>query len=66
MKITSVTDLAELPVGSVILALFPAGAMEKFQADQWWSAGTHVTFPSARVPLPALLLWDPINDERPE
>ena len=57
--IETVTDLASLPVGSIVLAAFPAGAAEKCRAGEWWTAGSHVVYREAVIPLPATLLWLP-------
>jgi hypothetical protein len=68
MKITELSELESLPVGAVILAAFPAGAMEKFAhgvKGAWGGAGDHVMHPAERVPLPALILWHPDHDSRP-
>ncbi|MBB3752564.1 hypothetical protein FHT44_005076 [Mycolicibacterium sp. BK634] len=64
-KIETFGEVDALPVGAVVLAQFPAGAMEKFSANQWGAAGSHVMYPPGRVPLPALLLWNPETDQRP-
>jgi len=60
--IDSRDELSRLPVGSVVLAAFPAGAMEKFEhgtRGAWMSVGSHVMHSDDRVPLPAIVLWDP-------
>ena len=59
-EIDTLAALMELPVGSVILAQFPAGAAEKHpDGRNWWFTGSHITYPPERVPLPAKLLWHP-------
>lgn len=57
-------ELDTLPSGSVILAQFPAGAMEKFDAG-WAATGSHVMYRADVVPLPALVLWRPDENNRP-
>lgn len=54
-------DLSRLAAGSVVLAAFPAGAMEKFEhgtRGAWMSVGSPMMYPDERVPLPAIVLWD--------
>lgn len=61
-EITTVDELNDLPVGSVILAQFPAGSLEKFghgSGTAWGQAGSHVMHRAEIVPLPARLLWRP-------
>ena len=59
-QLTNVAELNALPAGAIIHAAFPAGAMEKHpNGRDWWGAGTHITYPASRVPLPAQLLWLP-------
>ncbi|MFV8242157.1 hypothetical protein [Mycolicibacterium peregrinum] len=57
-EIITVDELNDLPVGSVILAAFPAGSMERFEIG-WAQAGNHVMHRPEIVPLPARLLWLP-------
>lgn len=63
-RITQTRELLELPVGSVVLAQFPAGAMERFDS-RWGATGSHVMYPAERVPLPAIVLWRPDVDDLP-
>lgn len=63
--ISTVEGLDSLPAGSVILAAFPAGAAEKHpNGNSWWFAGSHVVYRSETVPLPAKLLYRPLDIER--